>query len=127
MTKTKSLAVMKPNRHFVGPYFEHCLTLFTDATQMSQCTGISPSSINHILYGRPVRFRQTRKRYEAQCGAYLDGQKPKPPTPHIETTPTQQALDLDPQSVFVVSLPAAKAKKLKTVLAMFGAEMVEVD
>jgi hypothetical protein len=127
MTNAKSLAVMRPNRHFVGTYFEHCLTLFIGATQMSQSTGISPSSINHILYGRPVRFRKTRKRYEAQCFAYLHGQEPEPPTPHIETTPTQQALDLDPQAVFVVSLPPAKADKLKAVMAMFGAEIVEVD
>ena len=122
-----NLAVIKPNRHIVGPYFEECLTEFDDVNQMARCTGISPSSINHILNGRSIHYEATRERYEGQCGAYLDRQQPKPPTPHIPTTPTQHALDLDPQAVFVVSIPAPKANKLRTVLAMFGAEMVEVD
>jgi hypothetical protein len=124
MTK---LSFMTPDRHFVGPNFEKCLTKFTNAGEMARCTGISHSSINHILRGRPISFESTRKRYEAQCGAYLDGQQPKPLTPHIPTTPAQQALDLNPQAVFVVCVPAANAAKLQKVLAMFGAEMVEVD
>jgi hypothetical protein len=123
MTK---LSFMTPDRHFVGPNFEQCLTKFTNAGEMARRTGISHSSINHLLKGRPISFESTRKRYEAQCRAYLDG-PPKPLTPHIETTPTQQALDLDPSAVFVVSVPAANADKLQKVLAMFGAEMVEVD
>ena len=118
--------IWTPDRHFVGPNFEQCLTKFTNAGEMARCTGISHSSINHILKGRPISFESTRKRYEAQCRAYLDG-LPKPPTPHIEATPSQQALDLNPQAVFVVSIPAPKANKLRTVLAMFGAEIVEVD
>ena len=123
MTK---LSFMTPDRHFVGPNFEKCLTEFTNAGEMARCTGIPHSSINHILKGRPIGFESTRKRYEAQCGAYL-AFSTKPPTPHIETTPAQQALDLDPSAVFVVSVPSVKAAKLEKVLAMFGAEMVEVD
>lgn len=121
-----NLAVMNPDRHYVGPNFEECLTKFTNAAEMERCTGISNSSINHILSGRPIHFKRTRERYEAMCRVYLDGSS-KPATPHIETTPTQQALDLDPQAVFLVSVPAAKTAKLQKVLAMFGAEMVEVD
>lgn len=121
-----NLALLNPDRHFVGPNFEECLTEFTDAAEMALRTGISHSSINHILKGRPISFERTRKRYEAQCRAYLDG-LPKPPTPHIETTPAQHALDLNTQAVFVVSVPAAKAENLRKVLAMFSAYTVEVD
>jgi len=132
---------MTPDRHFVGPNFEKCLTKFTDAAEMARCTGISHSSINHVLKGRPVVSEKTRRRYEENCRLYLESSvlEPgraftatdisnavKPPTPHIEATPSQQALDLDPQAVFVVSVPAAKADKLKAVMAMFGAEIVEV-
>lgn len=121
-----NLALLTPDRYFIGPNFEECLTKFTNAAEMARCTGISNSSINHVLKGRPVVFEETRKRYEGKCRVYLDGLS-KPATPHIEATPTQHALDLNPQVVFVVSVPAPKAAKLRTVLAMFGAEMVEVD
>jgi hypothetical protein len=139
MTK---LSFMTPDRHFVGPNFEKCLTKFTDAAEMARCTGIPHSSINHILKGRPVVFEKTRRSYEENCRLYFEifalepgraftatdiANAVKPPTPHIETTPAQQALDLDPQVVFVVSVPSVKAAKLEKVLAMFGAEMVEVD
>ena len=93
---------------------------------MSRATNVSDSSINHILSGRPIHRDRTRERYEAMCRVYLESLT-KPPTPHIPTTPTQQALDLDPSAVFVVSVPAANADKLRKILAMFGAEMVEVD
>ena len=41
--------------------------------------------------------------------------------------PTQTALDLDQKKFLLVSVPVAKADKLQKVLAMFGAEIVEVD
>ena len=93
---------------------------------MSRATNVSDSSINHILSGRRIHRSRTRERYEAMCRVYLESLT-KPPTPHIETTPAQQALYLDPQTGFLVSVPPSKAQKLKTVLAMFGCEMVEVD
>ncbi len=134
----KKLAFANLNRHFVGSNFEECLTKFTDAAQMARCTGISHSSINHVLNGRPVVREATRKRYEKQCRLYLGLPPIKTETPHIpktiewlsaqaHATPTQAAMDLDQTKVFLVSVPAAKADKLKTVLAMFGAEIVEVD
>lgn len=122
----KNLAIMNPDRHHVGPNFEKCLTLFSCQREMSRATNVSDSSINHILSGRPIHRDRTRERYEAMCRVYLESLT-KPPTPHIEATPSQQALDLNPQAVFVVSIPAANADKLRKILAMFGAEMVEVD
>ena len=122
----KNLAIMNPDRHHVGPNFEECLSLFSCQREMSRATNISDSSINHILCGRPIHRDRTRERYEAMCRVYLESLT-KPATPHIETPPTQQALDLDPPAVFLVSLPSQRAEKLKTVLAMFGAQMVEVD
>ena len=121
----KNLAIMNPDRHHVGPNFEKCLSLFSCQREMSRATNISDSSINHILSGRPIHRDRTRERYEAMCRVYLESLA-KPATPHIETTPAQQALDLDPQAVFVVSVPPAKTAKLRTVLAMFGAEMVDL-
>lgn len=122
----KNLALKNPDRHRVGPYFEECLTEFSDAVQMSRETKISDSSINHILNGRPIIRNRTRERYEAQCRVYLDS-RTKPPTPHIETPPAQQVLDLDPQTIFLVSVPTAKVNRLQKVLAMFDIEMVEID
>lgn len=122
----KNLAIMNPDRHHVGPNFEECLSLFSCQREMSRATNVSDSSINHILSGRPIHRDRTRERYEAMCRVYLESLT-KPPTPHIETTPAQQALDLDTQTVFVVSVPSAKAAKLRKVLAMFGAYFVEVS
>jgi len=70
------------------------------------------------------------RRYEGLCRAYLDkiDNQPQPSKPEPEPEkPTQAALDLDRAKLFLVSVPAQKADKLKTVLAMFGAEIVEVD
>lgn len=119
-----SLEELNPDRHHVGPNFETCLSLFTCQKEMSRKTNISDSSIGHILSGRPIHRNRTRERYESMCGMYLDSLS-NSPTSHIQTT--QQASDLDPQPVFLVSVPASKANKLRKVLAMFDIEMVEID
>ena len=112
----------------IGPNFKKCLTAFSSQQEMSRAVFIPDSSLNHIVHGRAPRNDKTVRRYESLCRAYLDkiDNQPQPSEPEPDK-PTQAALDLDQTKVFLVSVPAAKADKLKTVLAMFGAEIVELD
>jgi hypothetical protein len=116
-----------PRRCDIGPNFEKCLTVFGSQQEMSRAIFIPDSSINHILNGRPLLRDKTIKRYEGLCRAYLD-KIDKQPEPEPEPDkPTQAALDLDQKKVFLVSVLPGKADKLKAIMAMFGAQIGEVD
>jgi len=127
----KTLKELSPNACHIGPNFEKCLTIFSSQKEMSRATFIPDSSINNLVSGRLPLREKTVQRYEGLCRVYLAenverAENPLDVKPEPEKT-TQTALDLDRAKVFLVSVPTAKADKLKAVLAMFGAEIVEVD
>jgi len=126
----KNLRQSFPDACNIGPNFEKCLDIFSTQQEMSRATFIPDSSINNLVSGRLPLRDKTIKRYEGLCRVYLtetgNALQPEPSKPEPEK-PTQTALDLDQTTVFLLPVPAQKADKLKAVLAMFGAEIVEVD